>query len=293
MARQTINVGAAANDGTGDTERAAWIKANANFDELYAGRNSLSVVVKTANHAVAAAELGRLFVGDAASGGVIFTLPGGSGLSAGDQLHVRKGDASANRVTLRDGSTDIAWLSAQHDWAAVYWTGAGWVPLRWGIAPLRASFVSSGTSSRPPLATAFDVLAVGGGGGGGSGCSGATATVRTGGGGGAGGAVHALTLPAAAHGAAESVTIGAGGGGGASRTGSGGVTGGTGGTTLLGTLVSAAGGAGGVGGYTAGAAGGAAPSGTFGAAGAGSASIPAGAAAQGAAGITGGGGELS
>lgn len=35
MTKQTINVGAAANDGTGDTERAAWIKANANFDELY------------------------------------------------------------------------------------------------------------------------------------------------------------------------------------------------------------------------------------------------------------------
>lgn len=37
MTKQTINVGAAANDGTGDTERAAWIKANANFDELYGG----------------------------------------------------------------------------------------------------------------------------------------------------------------------------------------------------------------------------------------------------------------
>lgn len=36
MAQQIINVGTAANDGTGDTKRAAFIKANANFAELYA-----------------------------------------------------------------------------------------------------------------------------------------------------------------------------------------------------------------------------------------------------------------
>ena len=36
MAKQTIGTGTTANDGTGDTERAAWIKANANFGELYA-----------------------------------------------------------------------------------------------------------------------------------------------------------------------------------------------------------------------------------------------------------------
>jgi lysophospholipase L1-like esterase len=35
MSLQTINVGAVANDGTGDTERGAWIKANANFSDLY------------------------------------------------------------------------------------------------------------------------------------------------------------------------------------------------------------------------------------------------------------------
>lgn len=36
MAQQTINTGAAANDGTGDTPRAAGDKINANFAELYA-----------------------------------------------------------------------------------------------------------------------------------------------------------------------------------------------------------------------------------------------------------------
>lgn len=35
MAQQTINVGSAANDGTGDTLRTAGTKINANFTELY------------------------------------------------------------------------------------------------------------------------------------------------------------------------------------------------------------------------------------------------------------------
>ena len=35
MAQQTINVGATANDGTGDGLRNAYIKCNDNFDELY------------------------------------------------------------------------------------------------------------------------------------------------------------------------------------------------------------------------------------------------------------------
>lgn len=35
MAQQTINVGAAPNDGTGDPIRTAYIKCNDNFGELY------------------------------------------------------------------------------------------------------------------------------------------------------------------------------------------------------------------------------------------------------------------
>jgi hypothetical protein len=36
MSQQTIGIGSAANDGTGDPLRTAWMKANSNFDELYA-----------------------------------------------------------------------------------------------------------------------------------------------------------------------------------------------------------------------------------------------------------------
>jgi hypothetical protein len=35
MAQENINVGAAANDGTGDPLRTAYIKTNNNFTELY------------------------------------------------------------------------------------------------------------------------------------------------------------------------------------------------------------------------------------------------------------------
>jgi hypothetical protein len=37
MAKQTINIGTTANDGTGDQVRVAFDKVNDNFDELYAG----------------------------------------------------------------------------------------------------------------------------------------------------------------------------------------------------------------------------------------------------------------
>lgn len=40
MAQQIINVGAAANDGTGDTLRGAFIKTDDNFDELYTGKEN-------------------------------------------------------------------------------------------------------------------------------------------------------------------------------------------------------------------------------------------------------------
>lgn len=35
MAKQTINIGTAPNDGTGDSNRTAFSKCNANFTELY------------------------------------------------------------------------------------------------------------------------------------------------------------------------------------------------------------------------------------------------------------------
>lgn len=44
MAQQTINIGAAANDGTGDTLRAAGTKLNAMFTELYGRRGGVNFI---------------------------------------------------------------------------------------------------------------------------------------------------------------------------------------------------------------------------------------------------------
>ena len=45
MAKQVINIGTTANDGTGDKLRAAFIKANDNFTELYDGKQPLDATL--------------------------------------------------------------------------------------------------------------------------------------------------------------------------------------------------------------------------------------------------------
>lgn len=54
MAITLINVGAAPNDGTGDQNRAAWIKANANFTALQDQINDPSTIEAIVNAAIAA-----------------------------------------------------------------------------------------------------------------------------------------------------------------------------------------------------------------------------------------------
>lgn len=48
MAKQTINVGTTANDGTGDTLRASFVKVNDNFTELYNNSANPSVIALSA-----------------------------------------------------------------------------------------------------------------------------------------------------------------------------------------------------------------------------------------------------
>ena len=51
MAKQIINVGTASDDGTGDSLRAAFVKVNENFTEVYneIGGDSLSGIKLTSN----------------------------------------------------------------------------------------------------------------------------------------------------------------------------------------------------------------------------------------------------
>jgi len=46
MAKQTINIGSSANDGTGDPLRTAFTKINENFTELYGGDSDASTVLE-------------------------------------------------------------------------------------------------------------------------------------------------------------------------------------------------------------------------------------------------------
>ncbi|UYY78405.1 glycine-rich domain-containing protein [Sphingomonas sp. R1] len=292
MARAIIGVGDRPNDNKGDTDRDAWIKANGNFEELYAGR--LALLVKTADYVLAVADVGQLLVADASAGAMLCTLPT-AGFKAGDRLWIRKFDASANRVTVRSGAIDLAWLSARNDSVSLLWTGSAWLPMHWNIAPLRFVITGSGSAAsvKPPLATSFDAMLIGGGGGGGSGRCGALSTIRTGGGGGAAGAVHYGSYPASIHGTTEQITIGAGGarGAGVGTAAANGNSGTAGGTTLLGTFARADGGAGGAAGSGAnGAAAVASPNGTFGTSGNGSAATSSATPAPGGSGAAGGGG---
>jgi hypothetical protein len=71
MAKQTINVGTVANDGTGDTLRASFVKANENFTELY----TLPVVAVTTTASPAATNSGTVYTNEGDADGATVTLP--------------------------------------------------------------------------------------------------------------------------------------------------------------------------------------------------------------------------
>lgn len=60
MVKQVVNVGAAADDGTGDAVRTAFGKVNANFDELYDGTNISSVTAGDLLYGTGPGQLSRL-----------------------------------------------------------------------------------------------------------------------------------------------------------------------------------------------------------------------------------------
>jgi hypothetical protein len=191
------------------------------YEALLLNRNTGSVLLKhvdiSSTTTLGASHLGRLVRADASGGAFNLTLPATADVD--DWVIVRKKDASASRITLKNsGGTDMAWLASQYDEAMfAFWDGA-WTPVRWNIAPLSQVFTASGTWIKPPLAKHVNVTVIGGGAGGGSGRRGATSTGRSGGQGGQAGVVNRWSFAAAALSASETVTVGAGGAIGASQT---------------------------------------------------------------------------
>lgn len=164
--------------------------------------------VLSADKTLAAIDLLRTQLCNATSAAIAVTLPATA--NADDWVTVRKTDSSANRVKVKTSlGTEIAWLSAQNDECMFVFWGGVWVPTRYKIAPLPQVFTSSGTYTKPPLASRIRGLLIGGGGPGGAGMRGATSTARSGGGGGAPGCLVQFDLAASGVSATETVTVGA------------------------------------------------------------------------------------
>jgi hypothetical protein len=109
MAKQTINIGTVANDGTGDTLRAAGGKINDNFDELYdlVGGSTVSTV-SAQDTDLDPAHNGN-YVRFTYSGAKTLTVQDDATepLPANAEWHIRNASASGNLTLVEDTSVTI------------------------------------------------------------------------------------------------------------------------------------------------------------------------------------------
>lgn len=235
--------------------------------EIGAARALAPTSIKTSNFI---AVDGQLVVCDATAAAFTVTLPPAT---AGRVVAVRKGDSSANAVTITADGTDTIGSVAPASSMALTTRGSvvllaqlgNWVPVsigssvdtldaRYGRTPQVDVFTANGTWTKPPWATKATATCLGGGGGGGGGTRQPFGTGCAGGAGGGGGGRSEATFAASALGATEPVQVGAGGasGVGATSNATNGSAGGAGGTSSFGsTRLRAGGGAGGPGGAIA------------------------------------------
>ena len=71
MAKQTVNLGSSANDGTGDPLRTAFTKINENFDELYGASAFGQQVTISGNQITANESNADLVLSGSGTGGVV------------------------------------------------------------------------------------------------------------------------------------------------------------------------------------------------------------------------------
>ena len=102
MAQQLINIGSAADDGTGDTGRVAFDKVNDNFTELYGFAQVNYTAITTATYAITDAELvvGTNIFGVNYAGAVAITLPDNISSTKIIVVNDESGAAGANNITL-------------------------------------------------------------------------------------------------------------------------------------------------------------------------------------------------
>lgn len=140
-----------------------------------------------------------------------------------NQVYTAGGSMVDARVTVTDGTTQLAWLTAKNDTAFLQSTGTGWVVTSRSIATLFQNYAAPGygTLTLPPLSTSFHMKQFGPGGGGGSGYRGQASAIRTGGGGGSAGCMNDYdfsTMTFGGPGASVPYLIGRGGAGGIAAT---------------------------------------------------------------------------
>lgn len=113
MTKQVINLGTAPSGIGGDDRRSAWLKAIANFDEIYAalGGNSIPAALPVAKGGTggttAAAARAGLGLGAAAVAAILGTVSQSSGVPAGAIME-RGSNSNGEYVRFADG-TQICW----------------------------------------------------------------------------------------------------------------------------------------------------------------------------------------
>lgn len=115
MAKQVINYGTTANDGTGDALRTAMIKIVANFDELYAGQFS-GQYADLSNTPDSILDFGitdgsnnQVLTTDG-NGNFTFRTPAATYADANVDAHLNVGSAANNQILSWDGS-DYKWIN--------------------------------------------------------------------------------------------------------------------------------------------------------------------------------------
>lgn len=157
MARQNINIGSSANDGTGDGLRTAFEKTNSNFTELYANTSAPTELINgTSNIAVSSSD-GNVTVGIANLANVaIFTqtsLDLRGNLVANGNISASSlslsGSVSSNLVPIGSGVLDLG--SDTNRWGDLYLTGStivlGDIVLKDNGSNTLGIFASDGTTA--------------------------------------------------------------------------------------------------------------------------------------------------